>query len=175
MTRLARMQAAMAAAGIDVTILVPGTNMRYLSGIGFSTKLRLACMLVPRTGTAHMVLPTMEAPRAQAAAEFPVTVHPWDDGDGPTTALRAAVTALGGTVRTIAVEHTTMRVFELRAVEAVVPSARIIDADPLIAELRRRHIPVVRSRIGSVLDTDALEQLRILFTALANPGDSRRD
>lgn len=48
------------------------------------------------------------------------------------------------------------------------------DADPLIAELRRRHIPVVRSRIGSVLDTDALEQLRLLFTALANPGDPRR-
>ena len=48
------------------------------------------------------------------------------------------------------------------------------DADPLIAELRRRHIPVVRSRIGSVLDTDALEQLRVLFTALANPGDPRR-
>ena len=60
------------------------------------------------------------------------------------------------------------------------------DADPLVEELRRRHIPVVRSRIGSVLgtepkpgsesqtDSEAVEQLRILFTAMANPSDVRR-
>jgi exodeoxyribonuclease V beta subunit len=60
------------------------------------------------------------------------------------------------------------------------------DADPLVDELRKRHIPVVRSRIGSVLgtepkpgsdsqiDSEVVEQLRILFTAMANPADVRR-
>ena len=60
------------------------------------------------------------------------------------------------------------------------------DADPLVDELRRRQIPVVRSRIGSVIgvelkpgfdkptDSEAVKQLRILFTAMANPSDVRR-
>ncbi|MSW56777.1 MAG: AAA family ATPase, partial [Actinobacteria bacterium] len=48
------------------------------------------------------------------------------------------------------------------------------DAEPLVEELRKRHIPAVRSRIGSVLESDAMEQLRLLLTAMANPSDSRR-
>ncbi len=48
------------------------------------------------------------------------------------------------------------------------------DADPLVAELRARHIPVVRSRIGSVLESEAVDQLRMLLTAMASPGDPRR-
>ena len=60
------------------------------------------------------------------------------------------------------------------------------DANPLVEELRKRHIPVVRSRIGSVLgtepkpgsdsqtDSEVVNQLRILFTAMANPADVRR-
>ena len=48
------------------------------------------------------------------------------------------------------------------------------DAEHLVEELRARHIPVVRSRIGSVLASDAVEQLRLLFSAMADPGDPRR-
>ena len=48
------------------------------------------------------------------------------------------------------------------------------DAAPLVDELRKRHIPVVRSRIGSVLESDAIDQLRSLFIAMANPADVRR-
>ena len=152
MTRFTRMQAAMTAAGIDVTVLVPGTNLRYLSGIGFSTKLRLACLLIPQRGSAHMVLPTMEAPRAQAAAQFPLDVHPWDDGDGPAAALEAAFTALGSAPRTIAVEHTTMRVFELRAVEATIPQAHIVNADPIIAALRMQKAPDEQAAMRRAID-----------------------
>jgi exodeoxyribonuclease V beta subunit len=48
------------------------------------------------------------------------------------------------------------------------------DADLLIEELRKRHIPSIRGRIGSVLESDALDQLRLLLTAMANPADVRR-
>ena len=48
------------------------------------------------------------------------------------------------------------------------------DAEPLVEELRKRHIPAVRSRIGSVLESEAMEQLRLLLTAMANPVDVRR-
>ena len=48
------------------------------------------------------------------------------------------------------------------------------DANQLMEELRKRHIPAVRSRIGSVLESDAMDQLRLLLTAMANPSDNRR-
>ncbi|MEJ6739506.1 MAG: UvrD-helicase domain-containing protein, partial [Actinomycetota bacterium] len=48
------------------------------------------------------------------------------------------------------------------------------DAEPLVEELRKRHIPAVRSRIGSVLESEAMEQLRLLLTAMANPAEVRR-
>ncbi|MFM2310000.1 MAG: hypothetical protein RLY87_2122 [Chloroflexota bacterium] len=152
MSRLSRLQAAMTAAGIDVTVLVPGTNLRYLSGIGFSTKLRLTCMLIPQQGQAQMVLPTMEAPRAQSAAEFPLAIHAWDDGDGPAAAVSAAFAALGTSPQTIAVEHTTMRVFELRAVEAAVPRATIQNADPMIAGLRMQKAPDEQAAMRRAID-----------------------
>lgn len=48
------------------------------------------------------------------------------------------------------------------------------DAEPLVEELRKRHIPAVRSRIGSVLESEAIDQLRLLLSAMANPADIRR-
>jgi Xaa-Pro dipeptidase len=120
---------------IDVAVFVPGSNLRYLSGIGFSTKLRLTCLIVPLHGTPAIVLPTMEAPRAQAQAQFPITIYGWDD-DAAAQAVATAIADLGITGGTIAVEYVVMRVFELRAIETVLPDANIINADPLIAQLR---------------------------------------
>lgn len=136
MSRLARLRTYMTAQHIDVAVFVPGSNLRYLSGIGFSTKLRLACLIVPLEGTPAIVLPTMEAPRAQAQAQFPLTVYGWDDDAGPAHAVATAFATLGIRGGTIAVEHVVMRVFELRAIEAALPAATIVNADPLIAQLR---------------------------------------
>lgn len=136
MNRLDRLRAEMAVHHIDATVLVPGSNLRYLSGIGFGTKLRLACMVVPRSGQAAMVLPTMEAPRAAAQAQFPIHIFGWDDDTGPSAALAHALNATNVQGGTIAVEHVVMRVFELRAIETALPHARIVNADPLIAQLR---------------------------------------
>lgn len=180
MTRLARLQARMAAAGIDLTVLVPGTNLRYLSGIGFSTKLRLMVVLVPKTGAPQLVLPTMEAPRAVAVCQFACDVHPWDDGDGPQAALGRAVAALGAPIRSIAVEHTTMRVFELRAVEAACPQATTTNADVHLAALRmqkasderdamQRAIAVAESTLA-----ETIADIRIGMTELEVAADWER-
>ncbi len=48
------------------------------------------------------------------------------------------------------------------------------DAEPIAAELEERNIPVVRSRIGNVLETEVVGELRILLAALADHRDARR-
>lgn len=48
------------------------------------------------------------------------------------------------------------------------------DAEPLVEALQARTIPVVKSRLGSVTESPAAEQLRIFLTALSTPNDLRR-
>jgi exodeoxyribonuclease V beta subunit len=49
-----------------------------------------------------------------------------------------------------------------------------IDAEPIVEALRARNIPVVKSNVGSVSQSEAVDQLRSLLSAMASPNDSRR-
>jgi len=134
--RLAKLQSAMRPAGIDVLAVVPGANMRYLAGLEIHSSERVAVAFFPADGTPAMVLPALETPRAQSQARFPITFYPWDDADGSNGALSRCVAELGLAGQQIGVEYTAMRVLELRAIEAAAPGARVVDATPMIAELR---------------------------------------
>src|SRR5262245_16120519 len=134
--RLARLQAGMRPASVDVVAVVPGANMRYLAGLEIHMNERLAVAFFPAAGRAAMVLPTLEAPRARAQARFPIEFYPWDDADGPAGALNRCVADIGLAGQQLGVEYTAMRVLELRAIEEAAPGARAVDATPLIAELR---------------------------------------
>jgi putative ATPase len=48
------------------------------------------------------------------------------------------------------------------------------DAEPIVEALRARGIPVVKSNVGSVSQSEAVIQLRTLLSAMAAPNDSRR-
>ena len=48
------------------------------------------------------------------------------------------------------------------------------DADPIVMALRKRGIPVVKSNVGSVAQSEAVDQLRVLLSAMSAPNDSRR-
>jgi len=142
MSRLSRLRAAMQDQHIDAVVLVPGSNLRYLSGLGFSTKLRISMLIVPHAGTPVMILPTMEVPRARQSALFSIDFYGWDDDTGPLPLLQQmihemglSVTAMGLSNLRIAVENSVMRVFELRALERAT-EAQICDADPILAQLR---------------------------------------
>jgi Xaa-Pro dipeptidase len=160
--RLTRLQTAMRAASIDVLAVVPGANMRYLTGLEIHSSERIAVAFFPANGTPAMVLPALETPRAQAQAPFPITFYPWDDADGPTGALGRCVADLGLAGKQIGVEYTAMRVLELRAIEAAAPGAQAVDATPMIAELRmvkddqelaamRRAVAVVEAALGAAV------------------------
>ena len=48
------------------------------------------------------------------------------------------------------------------------------DADQIISALADRDVLAVRSRIGSVLESEAVDEVRLLLAALARPADARR-
>ncbi len=120
--------------------LMPAINLTYLTGLRFHPGKRLTLFIAPADGSAPlMVLPQLEVERVQATAPFPLRLFPWSDADGPLRALAAALeVAFGSTApaQPLAVEHTVLRVMELRALETVMPGLRTGDIDPLMAGLR---------------------------------------
>ncbi|HWQ14185.1 MAG TPA: Xaa-Pro peptidase family protein, partial [Roseiflexaceae bacterium] len=134
--RISRLRDAMRARGLDAVAIACGANMFYLAGLDLHTKLRLTLALFPTDGAPALVLPQMEAARAEAAARTPLRLYPWGDAEGPAGALARAAADLGLAGRRVGVEHTVMRVFELRALEEAAPGCRVEDATPLLAVLR---------------------------------------
>lgn len=47
------------------------------------------------------------------------------------------------------------------------------DAEPVLEALRRRGIPAVRSRLGTVAETEAMAQMQLLAAAIAGPANAR--
>jgi Xaa-Pro dipeptidase len=138
--RIDRVITALRARGLDGLALMPAANLRYLSGLSFHQGKRLTLLLVPASGGAPcFVIPALERTQAEATSQLALRYFPWADADGPAGAVAAAVeAAFGAGARglSLAVEHTAMRVMELRALEAAIPGLRAVDATELFAELR---------------------------------------
>ena len=139
-TRLERLLAALRARSLSGVALMPDANLAYVSGLAFHHGKRLTLLLIPADGAKPcFVIPALEQTQAEANSQLELRYFPWADADGPAKALAAAVEAAFGPNAHglgLAVEHTSMRVMELRALEAAVPGLRTHDATPLFAELR---------------------------------------
>ncbi|HMQ29666.1 MAG TPA: Xaa-Pro peptidase family protein [Chloroflexaceae bacterium] len=138
--RLDRVVAALRERRLAGLALMPDANLTYLSSLGFHKGKRLTLALIPADGARPcFVLPALEQSKCEAGSLVAMRYFPWSDADGPAAALEAAVAAafpegLGG--RELAVEFTSLRVMELRAIEAAIPSLRVADATAMMADLR---------------------------------------
>jgi Xaa-Pro dipeptidase len=134
--RLEKLRGALREQGFDALAVVPGANMRYLTGLAFTTKLRLTAAIIPLEGPPVLVIPELELQRARAQVPASFQFFAWHDTQGPGAALNAAVAATRAAGRRIGVENTVMRVFELRQLEASAAGATVADATDLLAGLR---------------------------------------
>jgi Xaa-Pro dipeptidase len=164
--RLERVTAALRAGRMAGIALMPDANLSYLSGLSFHKGKRLTLALIPAGGGEPcMVIPALELGQAETKSQLPMRYFPWSDADGPRAALAAAVAAafpdsLAG--RDLAVEHTSMRVMELRALEAALPGLRTADATNLMADLRmvkdaeelatiERAVQIIEAALGQAI------------------------
>ncbi|MGQ9547629.1 MAG: M24 family metallopeptidase [Roseiflexus sp.] len=135
--RITRIQEAMRRNGFNALAIVPGSNLRYLSGMELHAGLRLTMALTPVSGQSALVVPALEYARIAETTGTMFRYYPWNDAEGPAQALIHAARDLGldaGSV--IGIEQTVMRVFELRALEQALSGAQIADATTLLMDLR---------------------------------------
>ena len=133
--RLNHLRAIMDAHELDAVALVPGPNLRYLTGGVHYMLERPIVWLLPINGEPVAVIPQLEVPLF-SRHRLPATLYPWTDKEGFADAFEAALTTLNLSGKTIGVEGGRMRFFEGEILRRYAPEARVVQADEHLAALR---------------------------------------
>ena len=120
---------------LDVIALVPGPNLRYLTGGVHFMLERPIVWLLPQNGQPIAIIPKLEVPLF-SLHRLPATLYAWTDKEGFGSAFQAALTDLDLAGKTIGVEGLRMRFFEGEILRRYAPEARVIQADEYLAALR---------------------------------------
>ena len=81
--------------GVDLLVVTPGSDLRYLCGYSAHAMERLTALAVPRQGEPFLVVPRLEAPMVDAspAGGLGLEVLAWDETDDPFALLGRTATA----------------------------------------------------------------------------------
>jgi Xaa-Pro aminopeptidase len=155
--RIDRARSAACNAGIDVLVIPPGSDLRYLLGGSGTSFERLTCLVLPTTDRPPvLVVPKLEAPGyAQVGFdELGVDVATWVDGEDPYALVASLLGRAGRPPANVAVGD-MMPAMHVLGLREAVPGARQSLAGPVIGELRMRKDAVeVDSlrRAGAAID-----------------------
>ena len=132
-----------AEAGVDLLVVTPGSDLRYLCGYSAHAMERLTALAVPRRGEPFLVVPRLEAPMVDAspAGTLGLEVLTWDETDDPFALLaRAATARLGSAPARVAVGDRTWALHAL-GVGGALPGAALELASPVVDRLRMVKTP----------------------------------
>ncbi len=134
-TRIRRAQEAMQAEGIDALLVGPSPDLRWLVGYDALPLERLTMLVVPAEADPQLVVPALEAPRAEASgATAYAELRPWEEVEDPIAVVRDLLTATGSP-RVLAVQDQLWSSFTL-ALQQAVTSARWVAGSRVTRELR---------------------------------------
>ncbi|UOY02517.1 M24 family metallopeptidase [Blastococcus sp. PRF04-17] len=124
--------------GVDLLVLTPGSDLRYLCGYDAHAMERLTALAVPRRGEPFLVVPRLEAPMVEVspAGGLGLEVLAWDETDDAFAVLAGAVTArLGSAPARVAVGNRTWAEHAL-GVQRALPGSALELAAPVVDRLR---------------------------------------
>ena len=123
---------------VELLLITPGADLRYLIGATGASHERLTCLLVPATG--HRAPPAIVVPRLEAPglaglglAELGVEVLTWTDEEDPYLLISDLA---GGPTRIAVVDSMPAR--HLFGIQDALPEATAALAGPVTRELRMR-------------------------------------
>jgi Xaa-Pro aminopeptidase len=129
--------------GVDLLVVTPGSDLRYLCGYDAHAMERLTALAVPRRGKPFLVVPRLEAPMVDAgpAGALGLEVLAWDETDDPFALLaRAATARLGAAPARVAVGDRTWALHALGVARALAGAALEL-ASPVLDRLRMVKTP----------------------------------
>jgi Xaa-Pro aminopeptidase len=167
--RLDRLRAALRTRGVDALLVGPSADLRYLVGYHALPLERLTLLLVPADGPASLVVPELEAPRAEeSGASAHVDLVTWSETEDPigrvVDRLRAAGTDLTGT---FGVQDRLWSSFTL-ALQGALEGARWLPGSTVMRDLRLVKSP---DEIQALRDVGAaIDAVHAAVPDLLRPG-----
>jgi Xaa-Pro aminopeptidase len=119
-------------AGVAALLLAPGSDLTYLSGYRIFSSERLTCLVLSNEGTATLVVPELEAPRAAIAAPD-LARATWGETADPYALVASLVTQPGA----LAIADQMWASFALR-LQAALPGRTFRVASEITRDLRMR-------------------------------------
>ncbi|HEX9765661.1 MAG TPA: Xaa-Pro peptidase family protein [Nitriliruptorales bacterium] len=167
--RLARAQRAMQVAGVEVLLLGPGANLRWLSGYHALPLERLTMLIVPADGAAALVAPELERARATASPAVDIAeLVTWSETDDPFTLVagRAAEPS------TVAVDDRLWASFTLRLQDRLGAREWVV-ASTVLAPLRVRKDAAELAALAAA--GAAIDEVHARVPSLLRPGRSESE
>jgi Xaa-Pro aminopeptidase len=136
--RLTRVQEAVRKAGIDVLLLTPGPDLRYVTGYDAKQLERLTCLAVPADEDPFLVVPALELKAAQAspAGQLNVDMIAWGELTDPFGIIAGKV----GHPELVALSDRMWALHVLQFAKAL-PGAGLRLASEVVSPLRIRKTP----------------------------------
>ena len=130
--------------GIAALLLSPASDLAYLAGYRVHPTERLTCLVLSADGAATLVVPTLESPRAKAAApDLPRLT--WDETDDPYALVASLVAGRGD----VAVADQMWALFTVRLQKALGGRSFTL-ASAVTRELRMRKDATERTALAAV-------------------------
>jgi Xaa-Pro aminopeptidase len=161
----------MAEAGIDALLVGPGADLRYLVDHEAPPLERLTLLILPADGPGTLVLPQLEAPLAEHAAEH-VELLPWGEVEDPVALVVDRLAAAGADRGSLAVQDRLWTMFTL-SLQAALPSAGWVPGSRVLGELRLRKGPDEIAALHAA--GAAIDRVHARVPELLRPGRTERE
>lgn len=146
--------------GVDALLITPGSDLRYLIGVGGASHERLTCLVVPVEGDPTLVVPRLEY---AGYGELPVEARTWVDSEDP----HGMVADLVGKAATVAVADAMPAMHVLPLADRL-RHARPVLAAPILRELRMRKDATEIAELAGV--AAAIDRVHARVPELLRPG-----
>ncbi|MBN2324332.1 MAG: aminopeptidase P family protein [Spirochaetes bacterium] len=145
--RIDDLKAVMRKKNVDIAVIGPTTNMRYLLGNTPHPDERLCVLLVSHDKT-QLIVPALNEAQARSFTDVPLVL--WEDHKGPDGAIRSSILKEHGGVAAV---DGSMRADFLLSILKEMSFERIVAADEIVGELRMRKS---KEEIAALKDAAAL-------------------
>ncbi len=157
--------------GLAALALVPGPNLRYLTGLALHASERLMLALLAPDEPPVFVVPSFEAERVAQGAAMPAHVFGYTNEEGPHGALSQACRQLGLAGQRVGAESLHMRLMEFQRLREV--GVEVVAADDIFTSARLRKDA---TELATMLEAIArTEQVLHAFLPQVKPGRTERE
>jgi len=169
--RIERARKRAAEAGLDVLLITPGANLRYLTGYDALPLERLTCLVIAVDGDPLLVVPELERPAAEAslASGLGIELLDWPETGDPYAMIASRLPA---SARRVGLDDHMWAEKVIRFREAL-PGAEQALAGSVLCELRMRKS---RAEIDALRRAaDAIDRVHAAMGSWLLPGRTERE